>query len=355
MKSVVLVPYCPLPADTGGKREMWKHLEILKELGECRIVSAATKPVGTGWTPEFRAEIERLGYTVILREESCAMSVSHVLGIGYAAICKALGLNRAFGHSNPYHRYAFPAEWWKKCAEGADLAVINYSYWSWLPCTCPKVVVLLDLWSDYMWEGPAREIEELSNADIVVTISKEEERKLNGRGVHKTFWSPPVVKQVDLPLNDSVGCLGSENRFNIEGLRWLETASRHLKIKIYGSVSKHVVGVNFEKMGQYGDTLQPYKDCGIILLPTSEGMGVQIKTIESLAYGRAIVARKGAMRGLPEGQGAWVEVETPNEMIDAAIHLVEDNDARACQARAARNYYHAHLDADLLRAELRDK
>lgn len=355
MKSVVLVPYCPLPADTGGKREMWKHLEVLRSLGECRIVSAGRKPVGAGWTTESRSEIEKLGYSVTLREESCKMSVIQILGVGYAAVCKALGLEKAFGHSNPYHSYAFPAEWWRRCTEGADLAVINYSYWSWLPCACPKAVALLDLWSDYMWEGPEKEIQDLSIADLVVVISKEEEKKLNAWGIHRTLWSPPAVKHVDLPLTNLVGCLGSANKFNIEGLRWLESASSNLKIKTYGSVSNHVLGENFERIGRYDDVIRPYRDCGIILLPTSGGMGVQIKAIESLAYGRAIVARKGAMRGLPEEAGGWMEVETPGEMIDAAIHLVKNNDVRARQAQAARDYYRAHLDADRLRAELRDK
>jgi len=51
---------------------------------------------------------------------------------------------RTFGHSNRYYRYAFPEAWWLSKTRGTDLAVVNYSYWSWLPCRCPKVVVLLD-------------------------------------------------------------------------------------------------------------------------------------------------------------------------------------------------------------------
>jgi len=354
MKSIVLVPYCPWPVDTGAKREMWKHLEILKELGECLIVSAATKPVGCGWTQEARAEIERLGYKVTLREESCKISAIQLMGIWYAAICTASGLEKAFGHSNSYHRYAFPAEWWRKCTKGADLAVINYSYWSWLPCECPRAVVLHDLLSDLMWEGSEREIEDLQTADLVVAISKDEEKKLNEFGVRKTLWSPPAIGQTDLPLSNSIGCVGSANRFNIEGLSWLQNALKGVKVKVYGDVSGHVSSSCFEKMGRYSDKLLPYRDCGIILLPTAGGTGVQIKAIESLACGRAIVARKGAMRGIPPGDGAWIEVNEPDEMIDAAVHLAKDNDARIRQAQAARDYYRRFLDSEVIRNRLRN-
>ncbi|MDD4872388.1 MAG: glycosyltransferase [Kiritimatiellae bacterium] len=356
MKSVVLIPYCPLPADTGGKREMWKHLEILKALGECRIISAATKPVGAGWTPESRSEIEKMGYSVTLREESCNMSAAQLLGIGYAAICKALGLEKAFGHSNPYHRYAFPAEWWRKYTEDTDLVLINYSYWSWLPCACPKVVVLLDLWSDYMWEGARKEVEDLRSADLVVVISKEEEKRLNELGVSKTIWSPPSIQSELLPLTDSVGLIGSSSRFNIDGLKWIEEVwdKNEIKVRVYGGLADHVTCLNFVKVGGYVDSMQPYRECGIILAPTAEGMGVQIKTIEALAAGRAIVARKGAMRGLPSGDGAWIEVEKPGDMVEMVRVLKTDEKAKISLSDAARAYYSRHLDSDTIRKALYD-
>ena len=61
MQAVVLTPYCPLPADTGCKVEMWKHLELLQTMGSCTIASAATRPVGMGWTSEARQQIEERG------------------------------------------------------------------------------------------------------------------------------------------------------------------------------------------------------------------------------------------------------------------------------------------------------
>ena len=83
-------------------------------------------------------------------------------------------------------------------------------------------------------------------------------------------------------------------------------------------------------------------------MTTAQGMGVQIKGIEALACGRAIVARTGAMRGLPLGDGAWIEVDSAEEMLDVARSLQEDMDKMQRQAAMARAYYDEHLDSEVI-------
>lgn len=352
--SVVLIPYCPWPADTGGKTEMWKHLAALRELGPCTILSAAGKPVGVGWTREARCEVERRGFKVVLREQDGARrSWRQWAGLAYAAVAKGLGLERAFGHSNPYHRFAFPAAWWYRHTQAADLAVVHYSFWAGLPCACPKVVALLDLWSDYMWEGPAREVRDLKSARLITVISKEEEQKLQALGLRQTLWSPPVVAQSAFPDSDAVGLLGSPSPVNREGLQWLSGVPMTLPVRVYGGLAEFADAPGFVAVGKYEANETPYRECGIIFMPTALGMGVQIKGIEALASGRAIVARRGAMRGIPAGNGAWIEVDTPGEMLEAGHRLQRDPEARGRQMAAAREYYHTHLDSNRLCAELR--
>jgi len=356
VKSVALLPHCPTPADTGGKAETWKHLEVLRELGSCEILSAATKPVGAGWAAKQRRDIEARGFGVRLREEECRRSLIQWGGIGYAAFCKALRLEKAFGHSNPYHRQAFAPEWWARRTAGADLAVVFYSYWAWLPCACPKVVVLLDLWSDVMrwWNG--REIEDLRTAQLVVVISRDEESKLQASGIERTLWSPPLVEPAVLPDSGRVGLVGSRSLSNLEGLRWLEQAAAAPAepISVYGGLAAGARAPFLRAVGRYDDRYTPYRDCGVILMPTSEGMGVQIKAVEALACGRAIVARRGAMRGLPPSDTAWIEVSTPQDMIEAADRLNRDAAARSRLSAAAREYYHRHLDHRVILATLRE-
>lgn len=355
MKSVMLLPYCTIPADHGGKAEMWKALECLRDLGPCTILSARTRPVGMGWTPAARDEFQAKGFSVVFREddEPRRFRPGRAWGMVYAAGCKALGRERAFGHANPYHRLAFDPEWVARRAESADLAVFTYSYWAGFQVPCPKAVLLLDLWSDFMRGGTEAETRDLKTADLVIVISKQEEARLHGRGVSKTLWSPPFVAAQELPDSDRIGLVGSANEFNREGLRWLGKGRSALPGQVFGGLARFASGSGFEPTGRYDDAMDPYRQCGIILMTTALGMGVQIKSIEALAAGRAIVARRGAMRGIPPGDGAWIEVEAPEEMREVAKRLQMDGAARARQMAAARAYYRAHLDANRLRDELR--
>jgi glycosyltransferase involved in cell wall biosynthesis len=333
---------------------MWRYLRLMRDLGPCRVVSARTRPVGAGWTPQAIGKFQEDGFELRFREDSRGRSVSQQVGMAYAALFKGLKVDRAFGHSNPYHRYAFPADWWQECLEGIDVAFINYGYWAWLPCSCRKVVHLHDLLSDYMWEGPARETAELSSADLVIVLSTNEEMILRARGIRNLMWAPPAVDPHECPLTERIGLVGSGNLFNVEGLRWLRSARVvEPAVRVYGSLADRATNVPFVPVGRYTDSYLPYEECGIILVTTAQGTGVQVKTIEALACARAIVARRGAMRGIPAGEGAWIEVETPQQMIAEAARLGRDADARTRLAAKAREYYRRHLDSAAVNERLR--
>lgn len=334
---------------------MWKALESLRELGPCTILSARRHPVGMGWTPAAIGELSKLGFQMVFREddEPRRLRLGRAWGVAHAVGCKVLGLEKAFGHANSYHRFAFDPAWVAKHAASADLAVFAYSYWTGFPTACPKAVFLLDLWSDYMWGGTRAETRDLKTADLVIAISKQEERNLHERGITRTLWSPPFVAPQMLPDSDRIGMLGSANAFNREGLKWLGEGFTDAPVKVFGQLAAFAVGPGFEPVGRYADALDPYRACGIILMATTAGMGVQIKSIEALAAGRAIVARCGAMRGIPPGNGAWIEVDTPEEMRAAARRLQQDAAARRAQMEAAREYYRRHLDVVRLREELK--
>ncbi len=124
-------------------------------------------------------------------------------------------------------------------------------------------------------------------------------------------------------------------------------------VKIYGALARFAQWPEAHKVGRYADSHEPYRDCGIFLLPTALGMGVQIKTVEALAAGRAIVARTGAMRGLPPGKGAWIEVDTPEIMWKQAALFSRNAELREEQEAKARAYYQEHLDSRKILSDLR--
>jgi len=129
----------------------------------------------------------------------------------------------------------------------------------------------------------------------------------------------------------------------------------NLPVNIYGRISKQGLKKNFIPMGYYNDTGKPYFDCGVILILTVLGMGVQIKAVEALAAGRAIIARKGAMRGIPHSEEAWIEVNDPREMIEASVWLSRDKKSREKMGEAAHMYYEENLNARRISSRLFEK
>lgn len=354
VKSVTLCPYCPWPPTDGAKMGMLQHIRLLKELGDCTILSAARRPVGGGWSDEARRQLEQEGFKIKLRGEGLSLGWRPYAGLVYGALCKGLKLERAFGHSNPYHRFAFPSDWWKKQIAQADLVVIHYSYWGHLPASCPKVVILHDLHSNIMWGGANLETRDLSAADLVVCVSKDEELQINKRGVYNTLWIPPLLPEMSFSGSDSIGLVGSANQYNREGLCWLERAEvpSGLGVRLYGALSGCATREWMEKIGSYESSWDPYRECGVILLPTATGMGIQVKVVEALVSGRALVTRKGAMRGLPK-DGGWIEVDTPEEMIDWAKKLSSDKDLREAWSQRSRDYCQQYLHPDKVRNEIK--
>lgn len=357
MRSLSLLPYCPLPVNTGARVVLMKHLNMLREMGDCTILSALKKPVGYGWSSQYIKKLQEDGFNLVFRPNPGA-TVRQWYGLAYASFFKIFRQERAFGHSNPYHRTAFPEDWWVEQTESADLAEIHYSYWSHLSCACPKIVVVHDLWSNIMWEGGGKETLDLKTADLIVTVSNDDRNTLRKRGLDRVIWSPPSIKGALFDDSSKVGIVGSDNRFNKEGIGWLTNARQlehaAFKIVLYGSVGNFAnLSSVFTAYGSYKDSFFPYEQCGIIIIPTGLGTGLQIKAIEALAAGRAIVARKGAMRGFPDSEIGWIEVETPEEMVERVEELVNDSGKRKKQMRLSRAYYHAHLESNKVLEELK--
>ncbi len=358
MKAACLIPYCPLPCDSGARSIFEKHLSFLQRLGSCSILSAKSRPVGYGWTSQAIENLINQGFALSFVNSKLLIRVPQIYGILYAAFFKFFRQEKAFGHSNPYHRYAFDSDWLNAVTKGYDICEIHYSYWARLETACPKVVVVHDLWSDIMWEGTKKETIELGSADLLVTVSYDDMLKLQMRGLNNVHWSPPCIEESYLDDSREICIVGSGNRHNIEGLQWLlKNLKKRLpsKIHIYGAVGDTVLDDDrFVRYGPYPDPVDPFRQCGIVLMLTKEGTGLQIKAVEALAAGRAVVARKGAMRGLPRDEIGWVEAESAEELVEVAFSLRFDDKRRRELVERGRAYYHRYLNKEHILKELEE-
>jgi glycosyltransferase involved in cell wall biosynthesis len=164
-------------------------------------------------------------------------------------------------------------------------------------------------WFDTTTEG---ERIGLLRADRIIAIQDLErtyfeELLANKRKVF-TVGHRCVVELEDMPTNnDTVGYLGSNNPYNIDGLRWflehvwprILSVRPETKLLIAGPVCEAKwSGLNVEVMGVVNSLRDFYRKCSVAINPVQAGTGLKIKTIEALAHGRIVIGTDIAFDGL---------------------------------------------------------
>ena len=141
------------------------------------------------------------------------------------------------------------------------------------------------------------------------------------RGIHTVGHISPV-QPLPVPVNPRIGYVASNNPLNIAGVQWFVD-------KVWPRVLQSCPDANLEVIGDAGETFRNVK--GIVLAgrvpsiesayqnflftinPMPAGTGLKIKTVESLAYGRPVVATTAAAEGLESfaGNGLLVADAAP--------------------------------------------
>lgn len=95
-------------------------------------------------------------------------------------------------------------------------------------------------------------------------------------------------------------------------------------------------------------SVTPYLDrASVVVAPLAIGGGIRVKTIEALAYGKAVVATPLAAAGLPVTDGEHLRLaETDDELARATLALLADPEGRAALGRRARAWALEHAGWD---------
>jgi glycosyltransferase involved in cell wall biosynthesis len=121
-----------------------------------------------------------------------------------------------------------------------------------------------------------------------------------------------------------------------------------MAISIFGNIDEGVKSrdrLMYEKnrhlfRGRIADIQSAYADAAIVLLPTREGHGLSIKTVEALSSGLPIVATSRAFRGMEIDPSRLRNVfiaDDANEFAAAMVRcraMSEGGDPRASDTRA---------------------
>jgi hypothetical protein len=212
----------------------------------------------------------------------------------------------------------------------------------------------LDL-SDYWFTITSKgEKKALMRADKILAIQEGEAkyfRKLLG-GRRKVATVGHFVETMSLPfegVEDSViGFLASDNPLNMQGIRWfleevfpvVRLEFPKMRLRLGGRIcdtQEWPEGV--ELLGLVDSVKEFHRKVMFTINPMQAGTGLKIKTVESLAYGRAVVATPWGADGLDDYVGlGLVKTLTASEFAKQIVAWLQNPEeakrqgANACKA-----------------------
>jgi glycosyltransferase involved in cell wall biosynthesis len=184
----------------------------------------------------------------------------------------------------------------------------------------------------------ATELHWLGRADLLIHLNSEEADAFRSLLPHNwhVLLHPAVDPLPAGPGGDDFVIVASGNIPNILSLEWFlrEVAPRagDLPLAVYGNVDAAlrsrdaVLYGRFARhfRGQIADIAAAYAGAACVLLPTLEGHGLSIKTVEALASGAPLIATRHAFRGIDFDPAAL-----------ANVTLADDAEAFAAAIRKA--------------------
>lgn len=155
-------------------------------------------------------------------------------------------------------------------------------------------------------------------------------------------WNLPV-KTTSINSDSSIDMLfiGSNHRPNIDGLDLFYKnvflpfiRPMGFKLTVAGKVCDYwpVEDPKVQKLGFYKGPIQPlYDSTKVVVIPILDGSGLSIKTLEAMAFGKAIVTTPKGARGMKLENQPFLTInlkDQPEEFSKAVIDLLHSQDKR---------------------------
>jgi glycosyltransferase involved in cell wall biosynthesis len=204
----------------------------------------------------------------------------------------------------------------------------------------------------------AQELALMREADVLIHLNALEDAEFRAALPQKThaLVYPAVPPAPTGPGGDDIAIVSSNNSANVDSVIWFlrEVAPRapRVTVKIAGNVDAGVRSRDPALFDRYGgwflgrveDPGAIYAGARLVLLPTIDGHGLSIKTVEAMASGLPLVATTLALRGMGAAALTLDGIAVADTPADFAAALTVAAKAPAWseaqrKASAARAYY----------------
>jgi len=359
VRGLVVAPYGLVPAHDGARAHAKAHIGQLKELGHqvwylglgLRADEAAA--MKEEWQDKFvqapslpwpqRRPLMKTVWSYARRATLSTLRLQpHVDGwyqIQWTEVASRLANRVAFDYVLVH--YIFLTQIFKAFSPNVRKIVDTHDSFADLSRTLAAKGV------DYRWYScsPNNESKALRRADFVIANQSDEAKIFQGRVGSNckvvTVGHPCPWQGLQEASTLSIGFLAGENPMNRAGLAWfvekcwptIRIEFPQCKLLVAGGICDirgawaHAPGV--EIFGRVDDVRGFHMQTTLEINPVSAGSGLKIKSLESLAHGRALVSVSEGVTGLERGYGAFVVAETPDAFVGAVVRLLRNQSARA--------------------------
>jgi glycosyltransferase involved in cell wall biosynthesis len=247
-----------------------------------------------------------------------------------------------------------------------DYCIANYVWFSkWLdhvPEGIPKYIDTHDVFGDrhkqlkadglpvsWFHTSPKQEAIALKRADGIIAIQDQEAQVLRGRSnvpvqtlghfIEPHFIAP---SQHFKDGKVKVGYIASDNPINQKSLEMLATEiakrpalNARYDFILAGAICNSDAADNavFQKQGFVESMQDFYASVDVVVNPNIGGTGLKIKSVEAMAYGKALLATRDAMAGIACTQ-PYHDCKNVAALMDHLLNLTPQSDIPAAEAES---------------------
>jgi glycosyltransferase involved in cell wall biosynthesis len=194
----------------------------------------------------------------------------------------------------------------------------------------------------------------LLKADAIIAIHRSEKAKFAALVPERAVITLPHPQRVKFRGGRShkssegrvVMFVGSSNRGNVAGLRsfladgWSIVRESHpgAELRIYGDSGRQIgsAPLGVRAIGYVRRLARAYRAADVVINPVTLGTGLKIKTVEALAWGKAVVTTPCGAEGLESGAGvAFLVAADMQQLAGEVVRLLQDPARRQSLERSA--------------------